>query len=260
MLRVPAGLAVRLAGPWLAVVLTLAACADEPTTLDAAASASSSTGAGAGSGAGGDGTGGALADAQVLIFGAEEDAVAVESENDDNPSSVAPAEARLFILPVTRDCPSGVSTCLAFSRSDTSSPTRLEVRPEGLLVHVFAGEPGNEGDVTFDADEVSSPGGGRATLHYRTYADFVDYGVLDQVGAFSELQPGLNQVDLDDRFARYDDDEGIVRVDLPEPLEDGGRYAMVVGEEPEGHWVTYCKLQRDEEACETLTSDVGPPD
>lgn len=236
-------------------LLAFAACADEPTSLD---TSSSATGAdGAGGGGAGDGAGGDLGRARVLFFAAEDDAVEVEWEGDGSPASFALGEARVLSMPVGRDCESGDASCVAFTRSGESSPARLPATTDTLLVHVFAGDSDLDGDVTFDAADVPPPSAGKLGLHYRSLVDSIDYGVLDEGGAFVPFRAGFNQVDVDEQVASYDSDAGIVRVDLPEPFVDGGRYAMVVGEEPGGHFVTYCSLDGEDEACSSFSSDIG---
>lgn len=165
--------------------------------------------------------------------------------------------ARFFTLPVERDCPSGASTCVAFTRSGESSAVRLPVDPGGLLVHLFAGEDGLDGDVTIETADIPVPGGDNAAVHYRSLVSFVEYGVLNESNAFVPFRAGFNQVAVDGRITRYDSESGIVRVELPEPLVAGGRTIMVVGEEPGGHFVTYCSLDGDEEACSSLSGEVG---
>src|SRR5690606_6206058 len=111
-----------------ATVLAVAACAEQPTSLNQTASSSTGVGGASGSGAGGGaGTGGDLGDARVLFFGAEDRAVAVASDHPSNPTSVDRGDARLFTLPVLRDCPAGASTCVGFTRSGESSEDRLPV-------------------------------------------------------------------------------------------------------------------------------------
>jgi hypothetical protein len=239
-------------------VFALAACADEPTSLNTSTGAAAASGSGGASASGAAaGAGGDLGDARVLFFGAEAETVDVASDNSANPSFVALGDARMFTLPVGRDCDSGDTRCVTFTRSGEESATRLRADTDVLLVHVFAGDDDLDGDVTIDAADVPSPGESNAGLHYRSLAGFVEYGVLDEVGAFMPFKSGFNQVDPEARVASYDGGSGIVRVDLPEPLAGGGRYAMVVGEEPGGHWVAYCSLDGDEEACSSFSSDVA---
>jgi len=241
-----------------ATLLAFAACAEQPTSLNPTAGAS--TGAGGASGNGGgaaEGSGGDLGDARVLFFAAEEGAVTVTSNNPSNPTSVDRGDARLFTLPALRDCPSGASTCVAFTRSGESSADRLPVDPGGLLVHIFAGGDGLDGDVTIETADIPSPGGDNAGVHYRSLVSFVEYGVLNESNAFEPFRAGFNQVAVDGRITSFDSESGIVRVELPEPLAVGGRYVMVVGEEPGGHFVTYCSLDGDEEDCASFPGNVG---
>ncbi len=238
--------------------LLLVACGDDGST-----SSSGGLGGGGGepAGAGGGattttGSGGDSGEALIAFFNTEGDDIRLEG---DVFVSLSQGSSTVVALPIQADCPAGMITCITFRPETLTDAYFLEAEAGDTLIHVFAGDLGSDGDVTTNASLLDEPGLGESVIAYRTYVDYVDYGILLEDGTFRAFTEGSNVVPAGSTFASYDTTFELQERPLGFQFEEGARYAMVVSpSDVSGHYVSCDELAFDGESGGFSSSFGGP--
>jgi len=210
----------------LSVSAFASACGDDSGSTSAdggGGSAASETGPSATSG-GGDAGGGAKAvgEALIALMNVEDEIFTVEVEGSAFSLVMNRAAGIVFAAPLF-DCGAGIGTCVEVFREGFTEPTELAVEDGGTAVHVFAGEPGEEGDATSN-DELPEPGIEESVVVVRNYLVGPELVLSAPGGTLSPLASGIATVGAGQEIAFIHEDDTISLTDIV--IEEGGRYAI----------------------------------